>query len=292
MQGEEYLRPFSLAVLPLRRKVGRGLLPLGVVTMRSLRSLMVLVVAVGLAAGCGSTAPPGASFTPSGSAATSTPGGGTTPAPSRSAPSDPGSRGVVPGRRRLRSRRGRHAADDPTGAGRGRLAERDRRRRPARGNRDPGGHRLTRDHQLRPPHRRSAAARAGPGRRAPPTPPAAAPGAVQAVRAPAPAQVPAGATVAAAPGFRRRCWRLRLRSGRRPRRSGRLRPRPRARDRRRLHRSRRRRFQPYRRRPGGIARWFAGRHQRCHVRGASPVSVVAASTTYGLREQGPMSQFR
>jgi hypothetical protein len=54
--------------------------------MRSLRSLAVLALAVGLAAGCGSTAPPGASSTPSGRATTSTPGGGTNLAPSRPAP--------------------------------------------------------------------------------------------------------------------------------------------------------------------------------------------------------------
>lgn len=54
--------------------------------MRSLRGLAVLALAVGLAAGCGSTAPPGASSTPSSRATTSTPGGGTNPAPSRPAP--------------------------------------------------------------------------------------------------------------------------------------------------------------------------------------------------------------
>ena len=54
--------------------------------MRSLRSLAVLAVAVGLAAGCGTAAPPGAPSTPSGRAATSAPGGGTNPAPSRPAP--------------------------------------------------------------------------------------------------------------------------------------------------------------------------------------------------------------
>jgi hypothetical protein len=54
--------------------------------MRSLRSLTVLAVTVGLAAGCGSTAPPGASSTPSSRAATSIPGGGTIPATSRPAP--------------------------------------------------------------------------------------------------------------------------------------------------------------------------------------------------------------
>ena len=54
--------------------------------MRSLRSLAVLAVAVGLAAGCGTAAPPGASSTPSGRAATSAPGSGTNPAPSRTAP--------------------------------------------------------------------------------------------------------------------------------------------------------------------------------------------------------------
>jgi len=48
--------------------------------MRSLRSLAVLALAVGLATGCGSTAPPGAS---------STPGSGTNPAPSRPAPTSP-----------------------------------------------------------------------------------------------------------------------------------------------------------------------------------------------------------
>ena len=48
--------------------------------MRSLRSLAVLALAVGLAAGCGSTASPGAS---------STPGSGTNPAPSRPAPTSP-----------------------------------------------------------------------------------------------------------------------------------------------------------------------------------------------------------
>ena len=54
--------------------------------MRSLSGLAVLAVAVGLAAGCGSTAQPGASSTPSGRAATVTPGGGPKPAPSRPAP--------------------------------------------------------------------------------------------------------------------------------------------------------------------------------------------------------------
>ena len=32
--------------------------------------------------------------------------------------------------------------------------------------------------------------------------------------------------------------------------------------------------------------------RRCHVRGTSPASVVAASTTYGLREQVPCPSFR
>jgi hypothetical protein len=32
--------------------------------------------------------------------------------------------------------------------------------------------------------------------------------------------------------------------------------------------------------------------QRCHMRGTSPASVVAASTTYGLREQVPCPSFR
>jgi len=54
--------------------------------MRSLRGLAVLAVAVGLAAGCGSTTTPGASSTPNSRAATSTPGAGTTPAPPRPAP--------------------------------------------------------------------------------------------------------------------------------------------------------------------------------------------------------------
>jgi hypothetical protein len=54
--------------------------------MRSLRGLAVLAVAVGLAVGCGSAAPPGASSTSSSHAATSAPGGGSAPAPSRPAP--------------------------------------------------------------------------------------------------------------------------------------------------------------------------------------------------------------
>ena len=54
--------------------------------MRSLRSLAVLVVAVGLAAGCGTAASPAAPATPGGRVATSAPGGGTNSAPSRPAP--------------------------------------------------------------------------------------------------------------------------------------------------------------------------------------------------------------
>jgi hypothetical protein len=54
--------------------------------MRSLRSLAVLAVAVSLAAGCGSTPPPGASSTPNGHPATSAPRSGPTPAPPRPAP--------------------------------------------------------------------------------------------------------------------------------------------------------------------------------------------------------------
>jgi hypothetical protein len=53
--------------------------------MRSLPGLVVLAVAAGLAAGCGSTAPPEASSTPSGRATASAPSG-TNPAPSRPAP--------------------------------------------------------------------------------------------------------------------------------------------------------------------------------------------------------------
>ncbi len=55
--------------------------------MRSLRSLAVLAAAVGLAAGCGTAAPPGVSSTPSGRVAASAPGSGTSPVPTWSAPS-------------------------------------------------------------------------------------------------------------------------------------------------------------------------------------------------------------
>lgn len=54
--------------------------------MRSLRSLAMLAVAVGLVAGCGTAASPGASSTPSGQTATSATGSVTNPAPSGSAP--------------------------------------------------------------------------------------------------------------------------------------------------------------------------------------------------------------
>ncbi len=53
--------------------------------MRSRRSLAMLAVAVGLVAGCGTAASPGASSTPSGQTATSATGSETNPAPSESA---------------------------------------------------------------------------------------------------------------------------------------------------------------------------------------------------------------
>lgn len=54
--------------------------------MRSLRKLAVLVVAVGLAAGCGTAGSPGGASTPGGRAASAASGGGTNPASSWQAP--------------------------------------------------------------------------------------------------------------------------------------------------------------------------------------------------------------
>jgi hypothetical protein len=87
IQGKEDFRPFASAVLVPRQEAGRGVLAHeGVITMRSLRGLTVLAVAVGLAAGCGSTAPPGASSTP-GSHPTTPPA--TAPSGQASAPAPP-----------------------------------------------------------------------------------------------------------------------------------------------------------------------------------------------------------